>query len=196
MLTMKMMINAVEHEIGPWANLAGANLSGADLKDANLFGANLQGADLRGVDLRGADLRLAKIQGANTKGAKLQGVLRPSDTVSRGGGNATVWQHYVDDSGDCHIWEGARSNNSRRVQGGYDIRDNKAYDYGVFNLEDCRTPLVHRQVFFLCTGEELPEDMDVSPNGEHGCGNHLCVNPEHLYVGPQGSDKVHMPEFF
>ena len=186
---MKKLINKVEHEIGPWADLAGANLSGADLQGVNLFGANLRGTDLRGADLRGADLRLAKVQGVNIKGANLEGVLRPFDRVSKSEGNATVWQHYVDDSGDCHIWCGAKNNN-------HNITDGKSYDYGVFQLEGCDTQLVHRQVFFLDTGEELPEDMDVSPNGEHGRGDHLCVNPEHLYVGPQGSDKVRMTDLF
>jgi hypothetical protein len=193
---MKMIINAIEHEIGPWADLSGANLSGADLRGVNLFGADLRGADLRNADLRGADLRMAKIQGAKTKGVKLKGALLPHDKVSQGEGNSTVRQHYVNDSGDCHIWEGARTNNTRRVAGGFTMRDDKSYEYGIFRLEGCHTSAVHRQVFFLHTGKELPDDIDVSPNGEHGCGNHLCVNPEHLYVGPQGSDKVHMPELF
>jgi len=187
---MKMMVNAIEHEIGPWANLEGANLSGADLRGANLFGANLQGADLRDVDLRGADLRLARIRGARTKGTKLKGALLPHDKVSRGEGNPTVWRHHVDKAMvGCHLWRGAINNN-------HNTTDGKSYNYGVFQLEDCDTQLVHRQVFFLNTGEALDPDMDVSPFGEHGCENHLCVNPEHLYVGPQGSDKVRMIDLF
>ena len=186
---MKKLVNNVEHEIGPWADLREANLSGADLCGANLFGADLRGADLRNTDLAGADLRLAQIQGANTKGANLKGVLRPSDKVSQGEGNATVWQHYVDDSEDCHIWGGAKQNN-------HNTTDGKSYDYGIFRLDGCNTDAVHRQVFFLHTGEELPEEMHVSPEGEHGCGNRLCVNPEHLYVGPQCSDKVRMTDIF
>lgn len=185
-----MRINGVRLEIGPGADLKNANLQGADLRGANLFGADLRGADLRNADLRDADLRLAKIQGAKTQGAQLDNVKRPTDKVSRQEGNATVWRHFVDkcDSG-CHIWRGAVNNN-------HNTTDGKSYEYGVFVLEGCETQLVHRQVFFLNTSEGLPSDLDVSPFGEHGCGNHLCVNPEHLYVGPQGSDKVQMIDFF
>lgn len=193
MVLMKMLINKVEYEISPWANLEGANLSGADLRGVNLFGADLRGANLRNTDLRGADLRLAKIKGASTKGIKLKGALLPHDKVSRGKGNSTVWQHYVNDSGDCHLWCGATNNNHNDIK---DKATGECYDYGIFKLEDCETDAVHRQIFFLTTGEELDSDMHVSPLGEYGCGDRLCVNPEHLYVGSQGSDKVHMPEFF
>lgn len=184
-----MVINGKEYEIGPGADLRGANLSGADLRDANLFGADLRDADLRDADLRGADLRLAKIQGANTKGIKLKKALLPHEKISRIEGTGTIWHHYVDDNGDCHIWGGATQNN-------HNTTDGKSYNYGIFRLEGCNTPAVHRQVFFLHTGEELPEDLDVSPFGEHGCGDHLCVNPDHLYVGPQGDDKVRMIDLF
>lgn len=195
---MKRWINGVEYEIGPWANLEQANLSGADLRGENLFGANLYDANLRNADLRGADLRLAKIQGANTKGTKLKGALLPHDKVSRGEGNATVWQHYVNDSGDCHLWKGDTNNNHNPLPGERRTtkKEKKRYDYGIFQLEGCRTDAVHRQVFFLHTGEELPKDLHVSPLGEHGCGDRLCVNPEHLYVGPQGSDKIRMTDLF
>lgn len=189
-----MLINGVELEIGPGADLRNANLQGVDLRGANLFGADLRGADLRNADLRDADLRLAKIQGAKTQGAQLDNVKRPTDRVSRQEGNATVWQHYVNDSGDCHLWEGATNNNHNRYEA--ENIAGESYEYGVFSLENCETQLVHRQVFFLNTGEELPRALDVSPFGEHGCGDHLCVNPEHLYVGPQGSDKVRMIDFF
>lgn len=185
-----MRINGVELEIGPGADLRNANLQEANLRGVNLFGADLRGADLRNADLRDADLRFAKIQGAKTLGAQLDNVKRPTDKVSKQERNATVWWHFVDecDSG-CHLWRGAVNNN-------HNTTDGKSYEYGVFDLEGCETQLVHRQAFFLNTGEELPEDMDVSPNGEHGCGDHLCVNPEHLYVGPQGPDKIRMTDFF
>ena len=193
MLTMKILINATEYEIGPWTDLEGANLSSADLRGVNLFGADLRKANLQNTDLRDADLRLAKIKGASTKGIKLKGALLPHDEVSHGEGNSTVWQHYVNDSGECHLWSGATNNNHNRIKDGM---AGKSYDYGIFRLEGCYTLAVHRQVFFLHTDVELDSDMDVSPNGEHGCGNHMCVNPEHLYVGPQGSDRVRMIDLF
>ena len=48
-----MIINCIERDIKPRADLSGANLSGADLSWANLSGANLSGADLSGADLSG-----------------------------------------------------------------------------------------------------------------------------------------------
>ena len=50
-----MLINGLEFEIKPFADLRGADLSGA-----NLRGANLSGADLRGANLWGANLSLVK----------------------------------------------------------------------------------------------------------------------------------------
>jgi len=185
-----MISNGKEYEIGPGADLRGADLRGADLRGANLFGADLRDADLRDTDLSGADLRLAKIKGAYTKGIKLEGAKLPHEKISQSEGNATVWQNYVDDSGECHIWTGATTTNHNTAP------DVKRYYYGQFRLEGCKTLAPHRQIFFIHTGEELPEDLDVSPFGEHGCGDHLCVNPDHLYVGPQGSDKVRMIELF
>lgn len=194
---MKMLINKTEREIGPWADLRDANLSGANLRNVNLFGADLRGADMRGANLQGADLRLAKIKGASTKGADLKGALLPHDEVSRGEGNSTVWQHYVNDSGDCHIWGGARNNNHN---GDKDNPNRKTYFYGIFQLEGHNSDAVHRQVFFLRTGVELDRDLHVAPICEtvnlEGERLRLCVNPEHLLVGPQGSGKVRMTDLF
>ena len=184
-----MLINGIELKIAPWADLQDADLQNADLRGVNLFGADLRHANLAGTDLRDADLRLAQVQGANTKGAKLKNALLPHDKVSRSDGNATVWHHWVDNSGSCRIWTGATNNN-------HNTSDGKSYNYGVFQLEGCGTQLVHRQVFFMHTGKELPEDVDVSPEGEYGCNNRLCVSPKHLYIGPQGSDKIRMIDFF
>jgi len=81
-----MLINGVEVEIAPFANLIKANLFGANLRGANLSGANLEGANLReadlsvanllkadllNADLRGADLREANLSRANLRGANL-----------------------------------------------------------------------------------------------------------------------------
>jgi hypothetical protein len=80
-----MLINGVEVEIKPGANLSGAdlrrtNLSRADLRDASLRDASLRGADLRGADLRGADLREASLSRADLSDASLSGAdLRGAD---------------------------------------------------------------------------------------------------------------------
>ena len=80
---MKRIINCVELEIGPNANLRladlrladlrEANLSWADLRGANLSWADLSGANLSWADLREANLRLADLSGANLSGANLRG---------------------------------------------------------------------------------------------------------------------------
>lgn len=165
----------------------------ANLRDANLFGADLRGLDLRGADLRGADLRLAQVKGAKTAGIITDDTTRlPHDPIYDYKGDRAVWDHYVDRQKDgCHIWTGRRNSN-------HNTTDGDKYWYGQFNLEGCRSDMVHRQVFFLQTGEELPEDTHVS----HTCesldsdGNRLrlCVNPDHLLVGSAGSEKTLMTE--
>lgn len=52
-----MLINGVEQEIKPYANLTDADLTDADLTGADLFRANLSDADLTGADLSRANLR-------------------------------------------------------------------------------------------------------------------------------------------
>jgi hypothetical protein len=95
-----MLINGVEVEIKPGANLRGedlrranlsranlsradlreASLSRADLRDASLSRADLSGADLRGADLREASLREASLIGADLREASLIGAdLRRAD---------------------------------------------------------------------------------------------------------------------
>ena len=51
-----LIINGIERDIAPGADLSRADLSRADLSGADLSGADLRGADLRGADLSGADL--------------------------------------------------------------------------------------------------------------------------------------------
>ena len=63
-----MIINNVEYEIKPFANL-----SGADLRWANLSGANLSGANLSGANLSRANLTWANLSGANLSRANLTG---------------------------------------------------------------------------------------------------------------------------
>jgi len=181
-------MKTVDYIIGPGADLRGANLVNRDLRGVNLFGADLTCADLTGADLTGADLRLAKIKGAKTKGAKLINCRLPHEIIFNSEGDSNVWQHFIEQYPQgCHVWCGATNNN-------HNTTDGMSYDYGVFRLIDCHTQLVHRQAFFLATGEELSQDIDVTPVGKYGCENRLCVNPEHLYVGPQGGEKIRMSE--
>jgi len=65
------LINGVEYDIKPDADLSGANLSGANLNGANLNGANLEGANLEGANLENAYLYNANLIGANLTKAKL-----------------------------------------------------------------------------------------------------------------------------
>ena len=61
---MKQIINGIEYEIGPGANLSGANLSMADLSWAYLSWADLSGANLTGANLSGANLSGANLSRA------------------------------------------------------------------------------------------------------------------------------------
>jgi hypothetical protein len=67
----KQLINGLEVDIGPQADLHRANLGGANLVGANLHGANLHGANLHGAELLGADLGGANLYGADLGGANL-----------------------------------------------------------------------------------------------------------------------------
>jgi Pentapeptide repeats (8 copies) len=69
----EMIINGIEIDISPFANLEGANLRGANLQDANLQDANLTGANLKVANLTGANLKVANLEGANLRGANLEG---------------------------------------------------------------------------------------------------------------------------
>src|SRR5574343_392207 len=64
-----MIINNVEYQIKPFANLNKAKLTGADLRGADLRGADLTDAVLSRAKLTGADLRGADLRGANLSGA-------------------------------------------------------------------------------------------------------------------------------
>jgi hypothetical protein len=68
-----MLINGVERNIAPYADLSDADLRGADLSDADLRVANLRGANLIGANLIGANLRRANLRGADLGGADLRG---------------------------------------------------------------------------------------------------------------------------
>jgi hypothetical protein len=65
------VINGVEYEIGPKANLIGVDLTGADLTGANLSDANLVGAKLIVADLPSADMSNANLSWANLFEANL-----------------------------------------------------------------------------------------------------------------------------
>lgn len=63
-------------------------------------------------------------------------------------------------AGDCLLWQGA----SRTATG-----------YGVVMYRGKQTT-VHRAMYMLATGRELPSDMEV----DHTCNSRLCINPAHL----------------
>lgn len=141
----------------------------ADLRGFNFFEVDLSNADLRGADLRGADLRRASIKGAKTQGIKTDATTKlPHFPVSPKSGNENDFWANIN-KGEHWIWEGQTNNNHNTV-------DCESYDYGVFQLEGCLTQLVHRIIYYIKTGSELEREVEVTTL----CGNHLCVNPEHL----------------
>lgn len=76
-----------------------------------------------------------------------------------------LWRS-VDKTGDCWIWQGAKS----------------PYGYGRISIAGMprtrRTRLVHRVVYELENGT-IPEGMSVM----HTCDTPSCVNPDHLRLG-------------
>ena len=110
-----MLINGVEYEIAPGADLSGANLSDADLSGASLSGANLRRANLRAADLSGANLSRAYLGGANLSGANLSdaylGGADLGETCLVDGGQRSDGYRFVGlvDDGVLQIYAGCRS---------------------------------------------------------------------------------------
>jgi len=73
---------------------------------------------------------------------------------------------HCDTSGDCWIWQGARRGNYGVVR----VREG-----GEFALRNA-----HRAAYAVWRGE-APNGLSVL----HTCRQHLCCNPEHLYLKEQ-----------
>jgi hypothetical protein len=79
---IKVIINGVEYEIGPNANLVEANLIKADLSYANLSNA----------DLSNANLSWANLFEANLSKANLAGAILPDFKITPDSGGFTGWK--------------------------------------------------------------------------------------------------------
>ena len=119
-----MLINGVEYEIAPGANLryadlSGADLSGADLSRADLSDADLSGADLSGADLSGADLSSTNLRSTNLRGANLSSTnLRGANLSSTNLRGANLSGAYLNGAGlgkTCLVDGGQRSDGYRFV---------------------------------------------------------------------------------
>lgn len=88
-------------------------------------------------------------------------------------GVADRFDRFVDQSGDCHLWTGARA-------GG------KARSYGTFKLSHPvrRDVYAHRVAMERKIGRELRKGEMVM----HSCDTPLCVNPDHLSLGNQAAN--------
>ena len=114
-----MLINGVEHEIAPSANLRYADLSDADLSDADLSRADLSDADLSGADLSGADLSGADLSGADLSSTNLRSTnLRGANLSSTNLRGANLSGAYLNGAGlgkTCLVDGGQRSDGYRFV---------------------------------------------------------------------------------
>ncbi|MEZ0212458.1 MAG: hypothetical protein ACAH27_05840 [Xanthobacteraceae bacterium] len=103
------------------------------------------------------------------------------------------WKNVKRQPNGCWLWAG-------RVNTNHNGTHFKGYAYGEFTLTDSRyipiikTRMAHRIALFLTYGIEVPTTHDVFPMV---CGDHLCVNPEHLGIKERFTSRS-MPatEFF
>ena len=87
-----MLINGVERQIAPHANLSGADLRRANLSDANLSDANLSEANLSRANLSGAYLSRANLSntalidgGQRSDGYRFVGWVKDNELQIRAG---------------------------------------------------------------------------------------------------------------
>ena len=101
-----LIINGIERDIAP-----GADLSRADLSRADLSGADLSGADLRGADLRGADLSYTCLidGGQRSDGYRFVGWVKDGVLQIRAGCRSlaidAAWEHWRKTRADTPLGE-------------------------------------------------------------------------------------------
>lgn len=117
---------------------------------------------------RQRDLRLAK------EAAEAQEKARAAHRASAAG----FWDN-INTSGGvdaCHPWEGALRFN-------HPVGCASRYQQGIFEgYEGATSDYAHRVACFATFGQNVPDDMDITPI----CGDHLCMNLRHMAVVKHG----------